>query len=653
MPTCRDALVFLFFLVALSCCCCCHAARVGVRASARYTGPARHVEEIKHVPETMQHQRQHSSKQAVELVTGEAEAPHENATALFEKYWDELMDENPEYATILGHDQAANRSSSLTDLSLEAFKRRHNRTDWYLQQARSLLEDAPEADVLNLELFIGVLETNQESMLYQEHLMPITQQEGVQLDFPQLVTFQRFEMAEDYEHYVARLKALPLHIDQTITLMKEGVKQGLTLPRVVVQAVPDQIAALCGDCDENLLANETTLEASVLFKPCTAFPATVPSGRRPIIRDRVLGALRDSVFPAFSRLHKYFTSEYLNAARETTSSAALPNGNDYYQYRVRRHTTTDKTPRELHDLGLREVARIREQMHVVMKNTDSEHNSGSMKDFVDGIRKDPRFYYNTTTALLEHIAAITKRADGELPKLFVDLPRCPYTVKAIPDAQAPAAPAAYYWEPDHDCSRPGVYYVNTYNLAERPSYLMESTALHEAVPGHHLQLSTNLELGDLPQFRRQAPWTAYIEGWALYSESLGEQMGFYSDPYNKFGALGDEILRAARLVVDTGLHAFDWTREAAVAYMTENTPLSHTDIASEVDRYIADPGQALAYKCGELKIKELREDAHRLHKEMFDIRKFHAAVLRGGPLPLDVLDDQITARLPEFKRASD
>jgi len=343
------------------------------------------------------------------------------------------------------------------------------------------------------------------------------------------------------------------------------------------------------------------------------------------------------VLPAFSNLLRFWTEVYLPNARQTIGITALPDGVNFYQHLIKQETTTNRTAQEVFDLGNSEVDRIKSEMMTIISQLNF---TGTFTEFVDSLKADPRFYLSTEEDFLKYIRDIAKRADPLMASLFVKLPRCPYGVVPVPADYAPAAPSAYYYDPSADCRRPGYYYVNTYDLPSRPTYLYVSTTLHETVPGHHLQLALQQEL-PLPDFRKYGGGTGYIEGWALYSEHLGEEMGFYVDPYIHFGALGDEMLRACRLVVDSGMHAFGWTREQSVQFMLDNTPLSELDIRAEVDRYVAWPGQALAYKSGELVFKQLRDDATAALGEKFDLREFHQALLNNGALPLSLVSEQI------------
>jgi uncharacterized protein (DUF885 family) len=400
-------------------------------------------------------------------------------------------------------------------------------------------------------------------------------------------------------------------------------------PNGPLRGVPDQIQGqLTGDPTK-----------SPFYAPFERVPDAVPAADRERLRAAARDAIASSVFPAFTRLRDFVRDTYLPAGTRPIGASALPNGAAYYRYAARQSTTTALSPDEIHRIGLAEVARIRAQMDTVMRRSGF---TGTFQEFLTFLRTDPRFYYKTADELVAAYRDISKRADAGLPTLFAELPRNTYGVRPFPDYEAPSQTTARYYQGAADGSRPGWFMVNTHRLDMRPKYEMEALTLHEAVPGHHLQISRAQELRGLPDFRRNAGYTAFVEGWGLYAESLGAEMpGFYADPYSKFGQLTYEMWRACRLVVDTGMHHHGWSRQRAIDFMRENTAKSEQDIVVEIDRYIVWPGQALAYKIGELKIKELRARAVRELGPRFDVRKFHNALLDNGPLPLDVLEREI------------
>ena len=432
--------------------------------------------------------------------------------------------------------------------------------------------------------------------------------------------------ARDYDNYLKRLDAIPTLLGQQIAIMRAGIKSGWMPPRAAMQRVPEMFTSYAGG----------DVTKTPLWRPFAGFPAEVAAAERERIEGAARKILEGKVHPAFAEFKRFLESEYLNAAANDLAASKLPGGAAYYAMRVRENTALPLEPRAIHDIGKREVARIRAAMDEVMASTGF---NGTFAEFIQFLRTDPRFFFKTPEERLAAYRDIGKRADAELPKLFAELPRLPYGVRAMDASEGDNAD--HYSPGALDGSRAGYFDANVNNLAKRPSHEMESTLLHEAVPGHHLQLSRAQELKDLPTFRRAIWYVAYGEGWALYAESLGYEMGFYKDPYQHYGALMGEMLRACRLVVDTGIHSLGWTREQAIEYLAGNSGVHPDFAAAEVDRYIVWPGQALGYKIGELKLKELRAKAKTALGEKFDIRRFHNALLDDGALPLPVLEKRI------------
>jgi uncharacterized protein (DUF885 family) len=416
--------------------------------------------------------------------------------------------------------------------------------------------------------------------------------------------------------------------------MREGIATGMTVPRVTLAGYDATIAAHVVD----------ELEDSVFWKPFEQIAATVPAAEHEALRREGAAAVRDGAIAAYRTFLRFMLEEYLPATRTTLGAFELPEGREYYRYLIRHFTTLDASPEEIHRIGLDEVARIRGEMEAVIEEVGF---SGGFAAFLELLRTDPRFYAKTPEELLKEAAWIAKRMDAKLPSLFKTLPRLPYGVAPVPDHMAPKYTSGRYVGAPLGSTQPGYYWVNTYNLASRPLYNLEALTLHEAVPGHHLQIALNRELDELPNFRRFSYISAFGEGWGLYSEYLGLEAGFYTDPYSNFGRLTYEMWRACRLVVDTGLHAMGWTRQRAMDLLATNTALPLHEVETEIDRYISWPAQALSYKLGELKIKELRRRAEQELGETFDVREFHDAVLANGSVPLPVLEASIERFIAE------
>ncbi|HTG44374.1 MAG TPA: DUF885 domain-containing protein [Verrucomicrobiae bacterium] len=553
----------------------------------------------------------------------------------FEAEWNYEMEQNPGRASSMGDRRWNDRWG---DQSLEAIQKRQEHAREALVRLNKFERaKLSPADQLNYDLFEKDLQTDIAGFKFRTYLMPINQRGGVQT-LDEMGDRLRFETTKDYEDWIARLKALPGLMDQTLALMREGARNHIVWPQIVLNRVPAQI-------DKQLVSKP---EESPFFKPFKKFPDAIAAADRERLTKAAQEAITAGVLPSFQKLKKYFLDEYLPAAPEEVGVWKMPDGADFYSYLARRHTTTDLTPQQIHEKGLSEVARIRGEMQTIMEKVGFK---GTLPEFFAKLRTDPQFFYKTPEELLEAYRAMAKRIDPNLVKVFKTLPRMPYGVTPIPDKMAPDTTTAYYNQPAADGSRAGLYFVNLYKPETRPKWEMMALSLHESVPGHHLQIALAQELGDIPKFRRYGGYTAFVEGWGLYSESLGQDMGLYDDPYSKFGQLTYEMWRAVRLVVDTGMHQMKWDRQGAINYFMENAPKAENDIVNEIDRYISMPGQALAYKIGELKIKELRDRARRELGEAFDIREFHDAVLLSGAVPLDVLERNITAWITARKKA--
>jgi uncharacterized protein (DUF885 family) len=568
---------------------------------------------------------------AATLPAAHAGAPTSSATkelhALFESEWERGLRENPVGASYQGDSRYDDRWA---DLSADALARSHAADREVLEALERIAPGRlSEADRLNRDLFARQYRGEIDAYEWGLHYLPITQRRGVQTAH-QLAEILPFRTARDYENWIARLGSLDTYVDQTIELMREGMRRGLVQPRVIMERVPAQIAKQV----------VTDPAESPFYAPFRKMPDSIPAADQERLRAAARRAIEQDVLPAYLRLQKFFNNQYLPACRDTVGVWDTPGGADWYQQRVRWFTTTDLTADQIHEIGLKEVARIRGEMQKVIERVGFK---GSFAEFLQFLRTDPQFRYTDPDQLLQAYLAMSKRVDPLLPQYFGRLPRMPYGVRPIPMESAPDTTTAYYQPPSMDGRRAGYYYVNLYKPEERPTYEIPVLTIHEAVPGHHLQIALAQELGEQPKFRRDFEATAFVEGWALYSESLGEEMGFYDDPYAKFGQLTYEMWRAVRLVVDTGLHHKRWTREQAIEFFKANAAKSELDIVNEIDRYISWPGQALAYKIGELRIKELRAGATQALGSGFDLREFHDVVLGSGAVPLEVLEANVKA----------
>ncbi len=554
--------------------------------------------------------------------------------------WTYWMTEYPETATAFGF---PGQNMKWTDYSQSAIDKRAE----YLKKSLQRLGGIDPAqlsadDRINYDLYRDLIDTAARGLDFDNDampvkgviprnlLMPINQLEGVQQDIPRTFAMMPTVTREDYENIVLRLERMGPLVDQTIALMEQGLAAGVTPPKITFRDVPEQV-------NTQLVTDPMT---SPMLAAFTKFPASVPEADRSRLKDRASAAYKQVVVPSFTKLRDFLKLRYLPACRETIDVAALPNGASMYAYNVKWHTTTAKTPQEIHEIGLAEVKRIRAEMDKVILASGFK---GSYEGFKKFLRTGSQFYFKDAESLLTAYRDITKRADPELAHLFGRLPQTPYGVKPVPDAIAPSQTTAYYDPGSFVAGRPGYMFANTYRLDMRPKWEMEALSMHEAVPGHHIQVMIADELQSLPEFRKHSSYTAFVEGWGLYSESLGEEMGFYHDPYSKFGQLTYEMWRAVRLVVDTGLHSMGWTRDRAIDFFRTNAAKTDQDIIVEVDRYIVWPGQALGYKMGQLKIRELRTNAERELGERFNIRQFHDVVLGQGAVPLDVLEQQAKA----------
>lgn len=542
---------------------------------------------------------------------------------LFDLEWRHHMIESPEAATYNGF---AGQNHRWSDLSKTNRDRQRAELDRPLKVLATIDRSSLSPDdQLYFDLFQRQFEQAKEGTRFRDELLPLNQMGGVQQDIAQTLSIMPANRVSDFSDMIARLEASGKLVDQTLDLLREGLAAGITPPRITLRDVPQQVL-------NNLPADP---KDSAVFRPFREMPAAIPAGEQEALRARALAAITNVFYPKFRELHRFLADEYVPKAREAIAATALPDGEAWYAFRTRRSTTTTLSPRQIHDIGQAEVKRIRAEMDRVIAQVGFK---GSFTEFLQFLRTDKQFYFDRGTELLAGYRDVSKRVDLQLPKLFGRLPRLPYGVMPIPSYAEKSQTTAYYQPGAASYGRPGIFYANTYALNTRPKYEMEALTLHEAVPGHHLQIAIAQELEGVPDFQKHSETTAFVEGWGLYSEKLGEEMGFYTDPYSKFGQLTYEMWRAIRLVVDTGMHSLGWTRDQAIEFFKANAGKSEHDITVEVDRYIVWPGQALAYKLGELKIRELRALAQKELGEQFDVRRFHDELLGKGALPLDVLE---------------
>jgi uncharacterized protein (DUF885 family) len=546
------------------------------------------------------------------------------AAALFERDWQWRLEHQPEYATTIGERRYNDR---LSDASLAAAQARREHLRTMLEEARAIDRTGLSAqERLSLDLFAF----DKERQLATLAFTPVDPQlltgwDGLQVRLPRLVAQTPFATEEDYRNYIARLNALPGHVDGLIEQLREGVRSGWTAPKISVRAVPDQLRAL-----------RERLDAGPLGAPLHRIPATIDSKVRAELLAAGSGALADSAAPALRRLEEFMRTEYLPAARDTLGASSLPGGPDYYAFLARHASGTDMTPLELHALGLREVARIRAAMMETVRRTGFR---GTLPQFLSFARSDQRLFARDADTLLARYRRVIERAGARLPALFGAIPEDEIGVKRLGQAGAGSQVAAYYEAGTPE--RSAALVVNTERLGTQPLWEVETLALHEAVPGHHLQVARARSLRELPAFRRKGWDDAFGEGWATYAESLGPELGFFRDPFSRFGYLNDDMFRAARLVVDTGIHALGWSRQQALDYLNANTANAVQDNEVEVDRYIAQPAQALSYKAGQLRFTALRAKAQAALGPRFDLRRFHDALLGNGVLPLPLLEREM------------
>ena len=552
---------------------------------------------------------------------------------LMDSEWSKVVSDNPVYASSMGD---LRFNTEWSDSSITKINENHQHDQSVLDALNAMaIDDFDELNTTNYKLFKKQYENSVESFEYQTYLMPFSHRGGIQLEH-ETVNILPLRNAEHYLDWIERLSKLEVVIDAEIEKAKKGIETGTVPPRFLMQKVFDQIK----------LQAFVSPETSPFFRAFESMDRSISQEDIDAIQAKAKNVIATKVIPAYLKLHQFFEESYLPACRISIGIKDINNGKKYYEYLARKFTTTTLTPQEIHNIGLREVARIKTEMEAVIKEVKWQ---GTFKGFLDDLRSNPKFYYETSEELFEAYLATSKRIDPELVNIFKVLPSMPYGLKPIPIESAPDTTTAYYQRPAADGSRAGYYYVNLYRPEVRPKYEIEVLSVHEAVPGHHLQIALAMEL-DLPNFRKYGGVTAFVEGWGLYSESLGYDLGLYKDPYSQFGQLTYDMWRAIRLVVDTGMHYFDWSRQDAINYFLDNSAKTKQDVMNEVDRYINWPGQALAYKIGQLKIQELKDRAKKELGDSFDIKDFHHEVLKRGALPLDILEQYIDQWILEVKK---
>lgn len=560
-------------------------------------------------------------------------ASDESLDAVITNHWDWVLEQYPEYRREYG-DMSGNQS--WTDLSIDALEQRNADTRSFIEDL-SRIDPASLSDTakLNQRMLTTALREEVESYENGLHLIALNMRSGPQHRYTMV---ERLPMATetDYLDWLVRLEKLPEQLAQYQSLLREGANKQRTQARIIIERIPSQLDALIVQKPED----------SPFWGVFESMPDTISAARASELKNQAAAIISNKLVPAYAQFKAFIEETYLPSTRAQPGIGTLPGGKEVYAMLARHFTTTDMTPEEIHNVGLAEVARIRGEMMEVIEEVGFE---GDLNAFNDFLRNDPQFYYDTAEELLEGYQAVSKRLDPQLVKLFGKLPRMPYGVRPIAPELAPDTTTAFYMRPALDGSRPGWYYVNLYKPEVRPKYEMEVLSVHESVPGHHLQIALAQEIEGLPEFRRNSSVTAFIEGWGLYSERLGYDMGLYKDPYSRYGQLIYDMWRAVRLVVDTGIHYFGWSRQEAIDYFKDNAAKTEADIINEIDRYIGWPGQALAYKIGQLKMLEIRAIAEEELGAKFDIRAFHDELLGAGAIPLDALEARMTRWVEQEK----
>lgn len=562
--------------------------------------------------------------------TRPAETKAQRLDRLYAEYWEEVLKLNPIQATFQGDPRYNDQMPDFYSAEFRAQARKF--TERWLKRIEAVGADGLSGqDLLSYQIFVEDARESIESDKYPSWMLPVDQMSNIVTLAAMMGSgsgAQPFKTVQDYENWLARGRRMPVLIDSAIGNMRAGMKAGVVQPRALMIKVVPQIDAVM---------NEDPTR-TVFWGPIGAMPESFPAADKARLTAAYRELIEKQLMPSFAKLRGFIADEYLPATRDTVGMDKLPGGAEWYAFNVRQSTTTGMTPAEIHQLGLDEVARIHGEIRKIMAEVGFQ---GSLQDFFRFMREDKRFQYASEEDLLKHYRGLEEKINRRVGEQFSLMPKAGFEIRPVEAYRAKSAAGGSYQGPSEDGSRPGIFYVNTYDLPTRKTWDAEDLYLHEAIPGHHFQIALQQELKGVPAFRRFGGETAYIEGWGLYAESLGKALGVYESPYDHFGYLQNELWRAIRLVTDTGLHSKGWTREQVIAYMLENSAESETQATAEAERYIAWPSQALAYKIGELKIQELKRRAQRQLGAKFDPREFHAEVLKDGSVPLSVLEDKI------------
>lgn len=551
---------------------------------------------------------------------------------IIDESWQYNLENNPIEATFYGDHRY---NDSLPVFTLKAIKQKNKKIEFFLAELKKLdYDQLNPTSKINHQILKRQFSDQINEFTFKMHFMPLSQVHGFHIYLPELPHYTRFSTQKDYEMYILRLEKIPAYVQQHIDIMRMGLKEGHTIPKIALSTFQKGI--------EEQAKQE--VRPSSFFQPFNNVPKALDCHKK-IWQEKGTVAIKE-IYESYAKFSQFLKEEYMPKSRDEVGISILPNGKAFYEFLVESQTTLNITPQEIHDIGIEEVGRIEKEILAVLEKVNFK---GDLKEFKEFLQSNEDFYAKTEKQLLLEVSYILKTMDGKLPQLFKNLPKTPYGIKKVPSTIAPKMPTAYYMPAPGDGNGAGFYFINTYDLKSRPLYELEALSLHEAVPGHHLQIALQQELTNLPKFRRFSRFLGFLEGWALYSEKLGKEVGLYQDPYSDFGRLMLEMWRACRLVVDTGLHYFGWSRQQAIDYLTKNSSLSKHNIETEVDRYISLPGQAVSYKMGEIKVSYLRKLAETELGQKFDIRSFHDVLLRNGAIPLDILEKNVKEYITKEK----